>query len=520
MPAAARRGCRGSLRRAGPALISLASFLCGVLAAALLLVPRPAVAYGPIPGQVCVGVKMSPGASLQSAVDRNPPGTIFCLAPGIYLRQTVIPKNNDQFIGLYGAVLDGVNSTAHAFAGSATGVVIQNLKITHYDPPAQDSAVYGLDGNRWIVKNNDITYNGGAGVDVGDHMQVVGNEINHNLQIGVDMNGFGRHPGFDILVDSNEIAYNNYAQAYRGDWEAGGAKFWNSINLTVSNNYVHDNVGPGLWTDTNNIGTTYAGNVIENNLGPGIEHEVSYDAVIRNNIIRNNGSSDPHKCTGWMWCAAVLISASGGAATTDGRIDIYGNVVVPGRRGNGISLVQANRQDLAEYGPHIVRHVDVHDNIVDLDAAPDADMVRHGADSDDHENLIFTDRDNRFSRNTYYLRWSEKPFSWFHQQGDAQFWRSMGQDRDGMFFFGSSVYSDRIGPTAALSAQPAILPPGGGEVTLAWVSSHAISCTARNFPVADVTGTVTVQQAGTARYTLTCSGPGGSQSASVRVPAQ
>ena len=497
-----------------------------LLTAMLLLAAKYASAYGPILGLDCVGVKLTAGTSIQSAVDENPQGTIFCLGPGTYLHQTVIPKDNDQFIGLYGAVLDGGNVVKRAFDGTATGVVIQNLKITHYNPPAQDSAVHGVNGYRWIVKNNEIIYNGGAGVDVGDHMQVVGNKINNNLQIGVDMNGFGDRPGFDILVDSNEIGHNNYAETYDTNWEAGGAKFWNSVNLTVSNNYVHDNIGPGLWTDTNNIGTTYSGNRIENNFGSGVLHEVSYDAVIRNNIIRNNGSTSRHNCPGWLWCSGITISSSGAAATTNGKIDIYGNIVVPGKRGNGIALVQNDRsKDRAIYGPHVVRHVHVHDNLIDLStetyeiSAEYDNLNGNGAVGDDNQTDIFTTRDNRFERNTYYLRGDGKQFSWLHRQGDLEFWNSMGQDRDGRFFFGSSVYAGGAQVTAALSAQPFVLPTGGGIVKLTWQSSNAASCTGSNFPGKGASGAVTVNQSRTITYMLTCSGPTTSAStgATVRV---
>jgi Right handed beta helix region len=410
--------------------------LIGVVAL-LMLVPAGAAAYGPVAAQTCVGVILQPGANLQRAVDTNPPGTVFCLKPGTYVRQRVLPKDNDQFIGLYGAVLDGQFSRKHAFAGTASAVVIQNLEITHYAAPAQNSPVRGTKGRGWIVRNNEISYNGGAGLDVGDHMHAIGNNIHHNLQIGVDMNGFGHHPGTGILIEANEIAYNNYTDAYDPGWEAGGAKFWNSINLTVRNNYVHDNNGAGLWTDTDNIGTLYARNIVENNRGPGILHEVSYDAVIRDNVVKDNGSENTGRCPGWLWCAGILISSSGGAAETGGGIEIYRNTVVPGKNGNGIGLVQSRRNtDAAEYGPHIVQNVNVHDNVVDLSKQTYGGRLNgNGAVSDDDETAIFTSRNNRFAHNVYYLRHGAKPFSWMGSQGGVRFWRSMGEDREGKFIY-------------------------------------------------------------------------------------
>jgi len=115
------------------------------------------LAYGPIQGQTCSGVNLSPGANIQNSVDNNPAGTTFCLAAGSYAQQSVVPKNNDQFIGGYSAVLDGEKTTAHAFSGTASGVVIQNLKIINYNPSAvnlyaSDSAVQGDYSYGWTVK--------------------------------------------------------------------------------------------------------------------------------------------------------------------------------------------------------------------------------------------------------------------------------------------------------------------------------------------------------------------------------
>ena len=57
----------------------------------------------------------------------------------------------------------------------------------------------------------------------------------------------------------------------------------------MRDNHVHHNEGPGLWTDIDNIHTLYEGNLVEHNANVGIFHEISYDAVIRNNIVRDNG---------------------------------------------------------------------------------------------------------------------------------------------------------------------------------------------------------------------------------------
>src|SRR6266478_4169229 len=53
------------------------------------------------------GITLNPGDNIQAAVDANPAGTTFTLNPGMYRMQTVTPKDNDAFIGLNGAVMNG-----------------------------------------------------------------------------------------------------------------------------------------------------------------------------------------------------------------------------------------------------------------------------------------------------------------------------------------------------------------------------------------------------------------------------
>ena len=54
-----------------------------------------------------LGVFISPGQSIQDAVDANPAGTTFYIKAGIHRIQQVKPKDGDKFIGEPGAILSG-----------------------------------------------------------------------------------------------------------------------------------------------------------------------------------------------------------------------------------------------------------------------------------------------------------------------------------------------------------------------------------------------------------------------------
>ena len=66
---------------------------------------------------------------------------------------------------------------------------------------------------------------------------------------------------------------------------------------------MHDNCGPGLWTDINNFNVRYEDNDVYFNTGSGIFHEISYAAVIINNRSHDN-TVTRNGCQGRLggWC--------------------------------------------------------------------------------------------------------------------------------------------------------------------------------------------------------------------------
>ncbi|MPZ48150.1 MAG: hypothetical protein GEU75_02365 [Dehalococcoidia bacterium] len=274
--------------------------------------------------------------------------------------------------------------TRHAFVGKAKNVTIRGLVIEKYANPAQHGAIQAKDGTNgalssgWVVQDNDIRFNHGAGLRTGSQMKAINNNIHHNGQIGI------AGEGADVLIEGNEIAYNNTA-GFNSGWEAGGTKFVLTTRLVVRGNSVHHNKGPGLWTDIDNIHTTYDDNTVFSNEGIGIFHEISYDAVIKNNVSRLNGSDQ----SAWLWGAQILVAGSR-------NVEIYNNKVeVSASYGNGIGLVQQNRGSGA-HGPHLTTGNYVHHNqIVYLGT-----RGMSGAAADYQADAMFNGG-NRFDHNTY-----------------------------------------------------------------------------------------------------------------------
>ena len=346
----------------------------------------------------------------------QPAGTTFCLAAGTYAVTTAIPaQTGDRFIGVAnrGSILTGNDTATIAFAASSgPNVTLRNLIIERFNSPLQHGAVGGArprsgeNDSGWLVDNCEFRFNKAAGIYAGSGWRVTNSYIHHQGQIGIKARGFAA----PILFENNEVSFNNVDNVSSG-WEAGGSKFLDTDGLTLRGNYVHDNNGQGLWTDSNNIRTLIENNRVIDNRNEGIFHEISYDAVIRNNEVRGNGVTD-HP---WLYGAGILIAHSP-------NVEVYGNIVEG--NGNGIGVIQQARGS-GKYGPWETRNVWVHDN--------DITMVGGytGLAKDTGDNTIFTDKNNRFTGNDYHGVGTRNAWEWMNGHKSWAEWQGFGQDLTG-----------------------------------------------------------------------------------------
>ena len=208
--------------------------------------------------------------------------------------QPDLPANGDTFIGAPGAVLDGQHQNLYAFTRQASNVTIRYLTIQNFGAPG-DNGGQGVvnhdEGSGWHIDHVTVQDSAGAGVMLGS-----GNVLAYSCLKDNGEYGF-QGGGSNITVDHNEIAGNN-----TDNWEArqpgcgctGGAKFWGVNGAAITNNYVHDNLGPGLWADTNNRGFDVEHNYFANNQGEGFIYEISYNLRLANNtFIRNALAAGP-----------------------------------------------------------------------------------------------------------------------------------------------------------------------------------------------------------------------------------
>lgn len=330
-----------------------------------------------------------------------------------------------------------MSATARAIGGSATGVLLKNLVIRKYATSAQHGAIAGGATRNWTLVDVVALWNHGLGLAVGDGMRVEGGAYSFNGQLGIG-DGAGGH---GIRVEGVDVAHNNFA-GFDHAWEAGGIKLFDMTDVVIRRSRIHDNQGPGIWFDTDNRAVLIDGNCVVGNDGDGIQYEISYDAVIRENLVGWNARNDK---TSWLWGAGILLQNSA-------HVEVRGNIVIV-ERGNGIALIQQNRGSGA-YGTHATIGNRVRGNIV-LHLAPGG---RNGAVAD-FGSIGFGPGGNIFDGNIYVVTTSKTPF-W--TVGGENFspdmlprLRSVGVERSGSVIIDPAP-KGRLASLTATEAGPAV----------------------------------------------------------------
>jgi PKD repeat protein len=304
--------------------------------------------------------------------------------------------------------------TPAAFQGYGTGVTIRGLVIEKFATPTAEAAVNGR-GAGWIIEDSELRFNHFAGIRTVDHAVARRNLVHHNGAFGFIGSGRG------ILVESNEIAYNNI-RGYNAYWGAGGSKWVYTDGLVVRGNFSHHNFGPGLWTDIDNVDVLYENNRVEDNDLSGIFHEIGYAAVIRNNSISRNGRIRPF--TYWIDGAGILVAGST-------NVEVYSNTLIDNWQ--GITGLEGHRGS-GIYGPWVLQNLYVHDNNVTQTGTLTAGSGRSGIVDTSGFEAFSSQRNNRWAHDTYSLPASQPySFIWMGTDLNESKWTGYGQDVTGTF---------------------------------------------------------------------------------------
>ena len=123
----------------------------------------------------------------------------------------VTPKTNDRLISVVprGAIFTGggTRSGGIASGGGNPGVLIQGFVLTGFTHGSSFPNAAIAAGSGWAIENNEIAYNAQVGVALADGIVLRGNFIHHNGRYG-----FTGGPLDSLLVENNEVSFNNTAQ--------------------------------------------------------------------------------------------------------------------------------------------------------------------------------------------------------------------------------------------------------------------------------------------------------------------
>jgi len=301
----------------------------------------------------------------------------------------------------------------------ADGVTIQGLTIEKF---AGDTSGAVQGGATWTIQGNEVRLNHGDGIYASGN--ILGNYSHDNGDFGLE----GGFASTAMNVQGNEFAFNNWANFLNG----GGAKFEFATNLVVRNNYSHDNNGAGFHTDGDSAFVLYEYNHTKNNTNAGIQHEISWDAVIRYNVLEDETAVFPQyeSTSTWANYAIGILNSS--------NVQIYGNTMT--NCVNGVSGVLAVRSHNSAYGPHagqpyLLQNLDVHDNTFTQISNSAAGVVK----ASNYDNSVYTNWNNHFTNDSYILADpSGLNFTWMDSSGKHAYaaytwtqWQSFGNDAQG-----------------------------------------------------------------------------------------
>jgi parallel beta-helix repeat protein len=226
----------------------------------------------------------------------------------------------------------------------AANVTVRGFTMKHAATAAQYGAIANGGYANWTIANNVLSDAHGAvvSIDNATGLQVLNNDISRGGDLGIhgsQANG--------AIVRGNRIHDNN-TEAFSPGWEAGGLKISQTSDLTIDQNEVYNNAGPGIWNDVDCYRVTISNNRVHHNAKQGIAYELSHNGHITGNVLYDNGAS----YTVWGWGAGILVQNSN-------YTEVDHNTVA--WNGDGIAVISQNRW--SDSWNNVVQD-SVHDNVI------------------------------------------------------------------------------------------------------------------------------------------------------------
>jgi hypothetical protein len=170
------------------------------------------------------------------------------------------------------------------YFNKAHGSSLRNVTVRRYATPAANMAAVRAYSNDVTVADSTFEHNAYMGLSaMGNRFTFTNLLVQDNAYIGVH-----GHLSNDFSLTRSTILRNN-TQRFDFRHSAAGVKVTTATGIEFRNNYVADNLGPGLWTDLSGIDVTVVGNLLERNLRSSIFMELSGFVTVVDNVVIGSG---------------------------------------------------------------------------------------------------------------------------------------------------------------------------------------------------------------------------------------
>jgi hypothetical protein len=251
------------------------------------------------------GISFNSSSSLQSAINAQPINSVFvCSVSNPTWTGSVFPGTKQPTIIFPGPVGQKVISGGGGNFIAINGGNNVTIKGGTWQNFANQFAGI-VTGDDWVIQDAVVTAIGYATGGVGISVQGSGALVSHcALHSNTNMGMTVITGGHGAAVEYCEI-YNNNTGLFNPGNQGGAFKFFQSSNGWVHHNWVHDNIGFGMWWDTLDLDWLIEENVSENNQRTGLFYEANFGSVIRRNYVVDNGrdtviggqNPSPENCT-------------------------------------------------------------------------------------------------------------------------------------------------------------------------------------------------------------------------------
>ena len=230
---------------------------------------------GELPKDLAIWFKGKKGKSL----DDLEKGSFFCDVAGkkvyVWLADGSDPNQHEMEVSVRPHLL--LIKINHAY--------VRGITFTHSNTSTWTAwPAASMVGTHDKIEDCDFVWCDFCGLGMaGDFNDVVHCRFNHNGDSGFGANGRGHR------MIGCEFSFNNYRR-FNSGWHAGAMKF-NGYDILFSDCTCEGNIdSPGFWNDGECQGITIENSRSIDNDGAGIMIEIGERVVIRNNILRGNGT--------------------------------------------------------------------------------------------------------------------------------------------------------------------------------------------------------------------------------------